>query len=186
LLQEVKNIPKILSNYDNYLQLMNLREDLENYVRTKNGALINTICEKMMQSEDIINGQRKIHSNVINAVVLFIANQAFTKQNFEITHKESMELFKQMALKLNNETRWCLLNSIVNELRYPNNHTYYFSCIILYLFVESNKEVIQEQISRILFERLQVNRPQPWGLMITFRELIQNPKYGFMKKSFIV
>jgi len=36
-----------------------------------------------------------------------------------------------------------------------------------------------------MFERLQVNRPHPWGLMITFRELIQNPKYGFMKKSFI-
>jgi len=47
-----------------------------------------------------------------------------------------------MVHKLNNETRWCFLNSIVNELRYPNNHTYYFACIILYLFVESNKEII--------------------------------------------
>jgi len=96
-----------------------------------------------------------------------------------------MELFKQMVHKLNNETRWCFLNSIVNELRYPNNHTYYFACIILYLFVESNKEIIQEQIAKILFERLQVHRPHPWGLIISFRELIQNPKYGFMKKSFI-
>ena len=58
---------------------MDLREDLENYFRTKKPQLINIICDKMMQSEEIINGRRKINSNVINAVVLFIANQAFTK-----------------------------------------------------------------------------------------------------------
>jgi hypothetical protein len=74
LLQEVKCTPRILSNYDNYLSLMNLREDLESYFRTRKPILINTICEKMMQSEEIINGRRKINSNVINAVVLFIAN----------------------------------------------------------------------------------------------------------------
>ena len=121
---------------------MNLREDLENYFRTKKQGVINVICDKMMSSEEIINGKRKINANVINAVVLFIANQAFTKSGYEVSHKESMELFKQMVQKLNNETRWSFLNSIINELRYPNNHTYYFSCIILYLFVESNKEQI--------------------------------------------
>jgi len=94
LLQEVKCTPRILSNFDNYLSLMNLREDLESYFRTKKALLINTICEKMMQIEEIINGRRKINSNVINAVVLFIANQAFSKQSFEVSHKESMELFK--------------------------------------------------------------------------------------------
>ena len=59
-----------------------------------------------------------------------------------------MEIFRQIALKLNNETRQCLLNSIINELRYPNNHTYYFSCIVLHLFVESGSEMIQEQIAK--------------------------------------
>ena len=58
---------------------MNLKEDLETYFRTKNMKLIGVICDKMMQSEEIINGRRKINSNVINAVVLFIANQAFQK-----------------------------------------------------------------------------------------------------------
>ena len=75
----MKFCPRILSNYDNYLALMNLKEDLENYFRTKNLKVISVICDKMMQSEEIINGRRKINSNVINAVVLFIANQAFQK-----------------------------------------------------------------------------------------------------------
>ena len=60
---------------------MNLREDLENYIRTLNPTVTNTICEKMMKSEEVFNGKRKINSNVINAVVLFIANQAFSSQS---------------------------------------------------------------------------------------------------------
>ena len=33
-----------------------------------------------------------------------------------------------------------------------------------------------EQITRVLLERLIVNRPHPWGLLITFIELIKNPR----------
>lgn len=35
------------------------------------------------------------------------------------------------------------------------------------------QEIIQEQITRVLFERLIVHRPHPWGLLITFIELIK-------------
>lgn len=98
--------------------------------------------------------------------------------------KESIELFKMITARLNDQTRICFINSIVNELRYPNSHTYFFCLILLRLFADS-KPKIQEQISKILFERLQALRPYPWGLMINFRELIQNQKYGFMKSPFI-
>jgi CCR4-NOT transcription complex subunit 1 len=40
------------------------------------------------------------------------------------------------------------LNAIANQLRYPNSHTHYFSCTLLYLFAEANTEAIQEQITR--------------------------------------
>ena len=89
-------------------------------------------------------------------------------------------------IKLNDETRLYFLNSIVNELRYPNSHTFFFCLILITLYLESrNQPVIQEQISTILFERLQSFRPYPWGLMINFRELIQNTSYGFMNSPFI-
>uniref|UniRef100_A0A2K1XR30 CCR4-Not complex component Not1 C-terminal domain-containing protein n=1 Tax=Populus trichocarpa TaxID=3694 RepID=A0A2K1XR30_POPTR len=47
------------------------------------------------------------------------------------------------------------------------------------------QEIIQEQITRVLLERLIVNRPHPWGLLITFIELIKNPRYNFWNRSFI-
>jgi len=144
----VQNEPNIVSNYENYLHLMNLREDLENYIRTKSPSLITAICDKLMQSEEVVNGKKRINSHVISAVVLFIANQAANKPSSDLSRKESMELFKQIVQKVNNETRCCLLNSIVNELRYPNTHEFFFSCIVLYLFLESTKESVQELIAK--------------------------------------
>merc|ERR1711924_413713 len=49
---------------------------------------------------------------------------------------------------------------------------------------ESNSEILQEQITRVLLERLIVHRPHPWGLLITFIELIKNPRYEFWRKPF--
>ncbi|KAF5959208.1 hypothetical protein HYC85_000417 [Camellia sinensis] len=49
---------------------------------------------------------------------------------------------------------------------------------------EVRSEIIQEQITRVLLERLIVNRPHPWGLLITFIELIKNPRYNFWSRSF--
>lgn len=36
----------------------------------------------------------------------------------------------------------------------------------------------------MLLERLIVNRPHPWGLLITFLEIIKNPRYNFWQNSF--
>ena len=68
-------------DYQVYLNLNNLREDLEKYFRTKQPQLINIICEKMMMSEEVINGRRRINSNIINAVALFIGNNALQKNS---------------------------------------------------------------------------------------------------------
>ncbi len=40
------------------------------------------------------------------------------------------------------------MNAIANQLRYPNSHTHYFSCILLYFFAESTQELVKEQITR--------------------------------------
>merc|ERR1712139_316887 len=69
--------------------------------------------------------------------------------------------------------------------RFPNTHTHYFSCVLLYLFADTHDEVVREQITRVLLERLIVHRPHPWGLLITFIELIKNTRYQFWNHSFV-
>ena len=61
---------------------------------------------------------------------------------------------------------------------------YNFSRVLLYLFAEASQVMIKEQITRVLLERLIVNRPHPWGLLITFIELIKNSRYNFWHHSF--
>ena len=110
-----------------------------------------------MSSKERIQGKVVPASTVINAVVLFIAQKVHEgpRMNMEAQQKEreSIELFKAININLNDETRNCFINSIVNELRYPNSHTYFFCLILLRLFADS-KPAIQEQISTVLFERL--------------------------------
>lgn len=40
-------------------------------------------------------------------------------------------------------------------------------------------------LCRVLLERLIVNRPHPWGLLITFIELIKNPAFKFWSHDFV-
>ncbi len=63
---------------------------------------------------------------------------------------------------LDSEGRYLVLNAAANQLRFPNSHTHYFSCMLLTLFAEVKDEKVKEQITRVLLERLVVNRPHPW------------------------
>lgn len=47
-------------------------------------------------------------------------------------------------------------------------------------FLFPGQEIIQEQITRVLLERLIVNRPHPWGLLINFIELIKVMIFFFL------
>ena len=88
-------------------------------------------------------------------------------------------------MDLDSEGRYLFINAIANQLRYPNSHTHYFGCALLNLFAEANSEAIQEQITRVLLERLIVNRPHPWGLLVTFIELIKNQQFKFWSHQFV-
>ena len=72
--------------------------------------------------------------------------------------------------------RYTLLSAIADQLRYPNSHTCFFSAAFLHLFSHQS-EVVKEQVTRVLLERLIVNRPHPWGLLASFIELIKDPKF---------
>jgi CCR4-NOT transcription complex subunit 1 len=93
--------------------------------------------------------------------------------------------------------RYHFLSAIANQLRYPNSHTYYFSCVILELFLQDDPPpIVYEQITRVLLERIVCNRPHPvpnvvtitnfkWGLLITFTSLLKQEQYRFWSMSFV-
>jgi len=81
----------------------------------------------------------KLKEDFLNLKCL-IVNEIWTLNVIQIT----------TDLNILNLGRYLFLNAIANQLRYPNSHTHYFSCTLLYLFAEANSEVIQEQITRLV------------------------------------
>lgn len=117
----------------------------------------------------------------LNAFVLYLGEATLSKV---IPSKQTKEILFFLAYNLENEGRYYFFSSIANQLRYPNTHTIFFSSAILYLFDEARMDIIQEQITRVLVERVQPHRPIPWGLLVTYIELIRSPKHDFWNRSF--
>lgn len=79
--------------------------------------------------------------------------------------------------------RYQILSAATNQLRHPNAHTLYFSSALLHLFantpnVGQKTDEVQQQIARILVERLMTVRPHPWGSIVTVLELVKNNEFN--------
>jgi len=180
LLPEISESPRIVVDFN--ASLMGLQVPLNTYLSMRQPAnFLSELPQKLLlpQAEAMGTGS-KYNVPLINALVLYIGMNAIHKGQ-----AIPMEMFQQLVLDLDAEGRYILLNAIANQLRYPNSHTHYFSCVLLFLFAESREEIVKEQITRVLLERLIVNRPHPWGLLISFIELIKNPRYGFWQHGFV-
>ena len=98
-------------------------------------------------------------------------------------------LLSMLVHEVRPEARYHLINSVVNQLRFPNAHTHYFSQALFDLFGsdlnDQEESDIRQQIIRILLERLISHWPQPWGLIIAIMELIRNEKFMFFELPFI-
>ncbi|KAJ7286002.1 Not1-domain-containing protein [Mycena rebaudengoi] len=90
-----------------------------------------------------------------------------------------------LATHLDVEGQHHLLSAMVLHLRYPNAHTHWFSSLLLHLFLEVKDDRFREVMTKVLLERFIVHRPHPWGALVTFIELLRNPKYDFWSKEFI-
>ncbi|KAI1889966.1 hypothetical protein AGOR_G00168350 [Albula goreensis] len=211
MLSEINIAPRILTNFTGVMPSQ-FKKDLDSYLKTRSpvtflselrsnlqvGGAILGPWKHLQQSDKSIDQVSNEPGNryniqLINALVLYVGTQAIahihnkgsTPSMSTITHSAHMDIFQNLAVDLDTEGRYLFLNAIANQLRYPNSHTHYFSCTMLYLFAEANTEAIQEQITRVLLERLIVNRPHPWGLLITFIELIKNPAFKFWNHDFV-
>ncbi|XP_022770231.1 CCR4-NOT transcription complex subunit 1-like isoform X3 [Durio zibethinus] len=203
LLPEIREPPRILSEVDAALKAKQMKADVDEYLKTKlqGGSFLTELKQRLLLSpSEAASAGTRYNVPLINSLVLYVGMQAIQQLQSRVPHAQStantvpmtvflvgaaLDIFQSLIGDLDTEGRYLFLNAIANQLRYPNNHTHYFSFILLFLFAESNQEIIQEQITRVLLERLIVNKPHPWGLLITFIELIKNPRYNFWNRSFI-
>eukprot|EP00835_Amoeboradix_gromovi_P000085 NODE_3_length_56144_cov_0.348184.p4 type:complete len:1773 gc:universal NODE_3_length_56144_cov_0.348184:44401-39083(-) len=169
----IKELPEILIQpvvKNDYLSVIkSYKESIDGYLKNKQST---HVIADIMQSTDV----------VMNAVLFYMG---CSEHKQEIRQSGQYELIKAVLNGLDSSKRYMAITCMANHLRYPNAHSYFFNRVLLGMFEDDTVlEVVKEQITRVLLERLIANRPHPWCLLTTFVELIKNPKYSFWTLGF--
>jgi len=131
---------------------------------------------------------------LIESIVVYVGMHAISRAAQKsaptfVRGSPDAELLSMLVHELHPEARYFFISSIVDQLRFPNADTHYFSQALLEVFGsdlnDQEESDIRQQITRILLERLIGQWPQPWGLIVTIHELIKNEKYMFFDLPFI-
>jgi hypothetical protein len=153
LLPEISQAPRILSDVESALKNKQLKAEVDDYLKTRQRLSLLSVDLKgrlMLPPAEAVSSGTKYNVPLLNALVLYVGMQAIqqlqtktTQQQLAvpsapITHSAPMDIFQHLVLELDTEGRYLFLNAVANQLRYPNNHTHYFSCVLLYLFAEAN------------------------------------------------
>ncbi|KAJ2156992.1 CCR4-NOT core subunit cdc39 [Coemansia sp. RSA 552] len=101
----------------------------------------------------------------------------------EAAQRAALGLVSGLAGGADAEGRYVVVGAVADHLRYPSSHTLLASRVVLALFADGS-EAVREAIARVLVERILVNRPFPWGLLVTLIELLRNPFYAFWSHAF--
>jgi CCR4-NOT transcription complex subunit 1 len=180
LLPEIVQSPVILSNVLGPIE--SFRTHLDTFLKDGQRKDFLTALPSVLMKERTA----EIDTPKVNSLVLYVGIHALARlQSSQISLSRTPEMeVLQKLMDFDDKGRYICLYAIANQLRYPNSHTHYFSCVLLYLFSESKNVAVKEQVTRVLLERLILHRPHPWGLLVTFIELIKNQRYGFWNYPF--
>lgn len=180
LLPEISQSPVVLSNILGPIE--SFRGHLDAFL--KDGQSRNFLSGLPMLL--LKEGTTEVDAPKVSSLVMYVGIHALARQqNSQISLSRTPEMeVLQKLMDFDDKGRYICLNAIANQLRYPSSHTHYFSCVMLYLFSESKDVAVKEQATRVLLERLILHRPHPWGLLVTFIELIKNQRYGFWNYPF--
>ncbi|KAJ1898449.1 CCR4-NOT core subunit cdc39, partial [Coemansia sp. IMI 209127] len=196
LLPEVSRSPEIPFDYAAVLEPEYLKVDLEIFLSSSGpdgfaGLALQQLLAKSTQEDDTDSGAAttaterydvaKINAFVLHIVVT-ITGMAESSAR-DSAQRDALDLLKTMLVEADPEGRYLIVNAIANQLRFPSSHTYLCSRMILALFSKS-EENVRECIGRVLVERILVNRPFPWGLLVTLIEILRNPYYAFWNHEF--
>ncbi|KAJ2793270.1 CCR4-NOT core subunit cdc39, partial [Coemansia furcata] len=198
LLPDVSRSPEIPFAYADVLDHEHLKSGLERFLVSQNPAsfvgdaagklfaVSSSDGSTMADSSDTWPVVERYNVNRINAFVLHTVvtiTGISDSTARESAQRVALDMLKAILAEADPEACYLMVNAISNQLRFPSSHTYLCSRMILALFSKS-EERVRECIARVLIERILVNRPFPWGLLVTLIELLRNPYYAFWGHEF--
>jgi len=153
LLPDIAKAPAVLSNYQAVLKQGNLHNELDSFLKGRGprGFLQELPNQLLGNPAEVASTGTRYNVPLINALVLYTAEHAIAlNQGLDKTPTSgpSIDVYLKLVRDLDTEGRYLVLNGIANQLRFPNSHTHYLSCVLLFLFQSSkDKEIVREQVA---------------------------------------
>ncbi|TPX18086.1 uncharacterized protein E0L32_011856 [Thyridium curvatum] len=130
---------------------------------------------------------------LIDALILHVGSFAVARAQkggpVFVAGASDISTLSMILHELSSEARYFFITGMINQLRYVNAHTNFFSQALMEIFghdmADPEEMEIREQICRVLLERAMGLWPQPWGLLVTIIELVKNEKYMLFDLPFI-
>ncbi|THH31748.1 hypothetical protein EUX98_g2436 [Antrodiella citrinella] len=189
---EMGPIPPILSDFSAMLKTGDLRAYLDQYLLSRGTPSFLASLKDRLQLPGTPDGASDTYNlSLINSLVMYIGVSSVAQAKARsgsllfVPTDPGAAALQYLATNLDVEGQHHLLSAMVLHLRYPNAHTHWFSSLMLHLFLEVNDDRFKEVMAKVLLERFLVHRPHPWGALVTFIELLRNPKYEFWNQEFI-
>ncbi|KAJ3553574.1 hypothetical protein NM688_g3537 [Phlebia brevispora] len=186
---EMGPIPPILSDFSSILKTGDLRAYLDQYLLNRGSpSFLPSLKDRLRLPE---GAAETYNLSLINSLVMYIGvssvaqAKARSGSSLFVPSDPGVIALQYLANNLDAEGQHHLLSAMVLHLRYPNAHTHWFSSLMLHLFLEVKIDRFREIMTKVLLERFLVHRPHPWGALVTFIELLRNPKYDFWNQDFI-
>lgn len=189
-LPEMTSQPRVLTMYTQHLEASGLKTVVDLFLHNSNSrrGMSPPRLLSYITATDSTGSEGRYRVPIIGAMVLYVGQYAISQMlpgTRPVMENPVTDLVESLSRELDPEGQYHLFNAIANQLRYPNCHTLYYNRLILSLFQNSSADSVKEQITRVLLERLIANRPHPWGLLVTFVELVKNTSYNFWGHDFV-
>ncbi|KAI9844771.1 MAG: hypothetical protein M1837_005304 [Sclerophora amabilis] len=198
-INEIRNAPALAGDFEEPLRQRNVKATVDGALSQgptdeQVNAILKAVYNPVEKDTGVGFASIAVDLPLITSLVLYAGTSAINVVGQKggptfVQDSPQATLLTRLAKDFGPEARYYFLSAIVNQLRYPNSHTHYFSYALLFLFGsdqnDQRESEIRQQITRVLLERLIVHRPHPWGLIITLLELFKNPSYMFWDLPFI-
>lgn len=197
-LSSCEELPSVF--YDPISDSSTMKKPVDNYLRIPSNSLLRTILHGIYRTEyDIKNGVGydflTVDSNLVRAIVLHVGievgleNQKMSSSAVFNTKSSYFTLLFNLIHDGTIELKYQVIQAMVEQLRFPNIHTYWFSYTLKIMFSSEDwgEQLIdvQEIILRNLLERIIVNKPHAWGVSVLFSQFIRDKKTNLLELPFV-
>ena len=180
-LDQIRQAPLVQGEVDQILTDAGVKEAIEHIcsaseMRDEDYTAIQNVLTAVSQTDS--------SPLIANALVVYIAIHTTAASPVFSSAAPSARLLERLLRSIDHRTRYQLLSAMTNQVRYVNAHTHHFSVALQHFFNVGTEEV-QEQIMRVLVERLMVPRPHPWGVIVMILEMCKNEGAKLWEKPFM-